>query len=230
MTRVSMLNCRTFHMAKCYTAINLAFLFWLLALISWHFDTKILASVLGTLSIAGFIIHIRQNQVQTMFKKNKQVDTLPITEKQLPAAVDDKSTSGMKNNDTTVIAKNVSVEGNIISSGHVYIYGHLKGDINTEDGVIKIMHGGEVDGNITSKEIIVDGNMSGHCISDSLEIAENGKVSGTITYNRLSIKKGGAFSGQAEMLPQNAKKGEKKSEVESKPADVTASNGGKSAR
>ena len=59
-----------------------------------------------------------------------------------------------------------------------------------------------VEGNVTCRELIVDGYINGHCTSDSLEICENGQVIGNIAYGSLMIKKGGELSGQSEVLQQ----------------------------
>ena len=183
-----------------FLAVNCTIFFWLLALIAWYFNAPSLACLSGVCALSSFVIHIKLNQANHMFKKNKSIDVSPAT---APASlpVEEKESVSAKKQDATVIASNVCFEGNIASNGHVYIYGSLKGNIEAEEGLIKIIHGGLVEGNITCRELIIDGNVVGQCHSQSLEIAENGYVLGTIAYNHLAIKKGGKFSGQAEILP-----------------------------
>lgn len=140
-----------------------------------------------------------------MFKKNKSVDIPPVA---APTSLpnEEKELVSAKKQDATVVASNVCFEGNIVSNGHVYIYGSLKGNIEAEEGLIKIIHGGLVEGNINCRELIIDGNVVGQCSSQTLEIAENGHVVGSISYHQLAVKKGGKFSGQAEILPVKAGK------------------------
>lgn len=137
-----------------------------------------------------------------MFKKRNLIDKLQLTTQE-QTSQDEKLPSDVKENNTTVIARNAFFKGDISSDGQVYIFGRLKGNVDTKDSVTKIIKGGIVEGDITCRELFVNGNLVGNCICDALEIAENGKVTGTITYNTLTIKKGGEFSGQAEAIPQN---------------------------
>lgn len=181
-------------------AVNCTIFFWLLALIAWYFSTPSLACLSGVCALSSFVIHIKLNQANHMFKKNKSADVIP-SPSPAPLPCEEKESVSTKKQDPTVIASNVCFEGNIASSGHVYIYGSLKGNIEAEEGLIKIIHGGLVEGNIACRELIIDGNVVGQCRSQSLEIAENGHVVGTIAYHHLAIKKGGKFSGQAEILP-----------------------------
>lgn len=137
------------------------------------------------------------------FKKSKLIDSPPLDELPAPPqgqSLQDTKIPSVKENNTTVIAKDACFKGSISSGGQLHICGRLEGNIDAKDGVIKIIKGGLVEGDITCRELIVNGNLAGHCICDSLEIAESGKVTGTITYNTLTIKQGGVFSGQADAL------------------------------
>ncbi|EDH3766143.1 Ccm protein [Salmonella enterica subsp. enterica] len=189
-------------MKKKYFAINLAFFFWFLALVCYLLHTELMTVVAGALSISGFIIHIRLNQAESMFKKRNLIDKLQFPSQE-QTSQDENLSSDVKDNNTTVIARNTCFKGDISSDGQVHIFGRLKGNIDAKDSITKIIKGGIVEGDITCHELFVNGNLAGNCICDSLEIAENGKVTGTITYNTLTIKKGGEFSGQAEAKPQN---------------------------
>lgn len=145
-----------------------------------------------------------------MFKKNKSLDTSQaginkaeqISDRTPSTVAPDRSiaiATGEKPA-TTVIASGVNVDGNIIACGHVYIYGSLTGNIDAKGNLIKIMRGGMIEGNVTCRELIVDGYINGQCISDALEICENGQVIGNIAYRSLIIKKGGELSGKSEVL------------------------------
>lgn len=85
-------------------------------------------------------------------------------------------------------------------------YGTVSGDIDAKENQIKIMTGGLLEGNITCRELVIDGCVIGQCSSDTIEIDKNGNVTGTLAYRTLAIKKGGVFSGQAEVLPPVAEK------------------------
>lgn len=97
----------------------------------------------------------------------------------------------------TVVANGVRFDGNICSSGMIYIYGTIVGNVESETGIVKVMRSGQVEGNISCRELIVDGLVKGECSCGTIDVYENGRIEGNIRYAQLSIKKGGAFCGQA---------------------------------
>lgn len=188
-------------MERKYLALNSALLFWLLALIAWCVNVPPLAWLFAALSLLTFAILLLLNQVNIMFKKTKIIEMDKPAEIMPPAPVSEKEPAVSEKHGTTVIASDVRFEGNIVSGGHVYVHGTLNGNIDSKESLIKIMRGGLVEGNITCRELIIDGKVIGQCSSDMVEICEHGQVTGTLAYRTLAVKKGGSFSGQAEVLP-----------------------------
>lgn len=206
-------------MDRKYLALNSALLFWLLALVAWGFNARSLTWLFAALTLMAFSLPLLSNQVNLMFKKQKKIET----DKQeiLPQApVIEKEPTAVEKYGTTVIASDVQFEGNIVSGGHVYVHGTLNGNIDSKESLIKIMRGGQVEGNITCRELIVDGKVIGQCSSDTIEICENGQITGTLLYRTLAIKKGGVFSGQAEVLPAVAEKNNVVGMIKENPADI----------
>lgn len=206
-------------MDRKYLALNSALLFWLLALVAWCFNAPSLTWLFAALTLMAFGLPLLSNQVNLMFKKQKKTETdkqeiLP------PAPVIEKEPTAVEKHGTTVIASDVHFEGNIVSGGHVYVHGKLNGNIDSKESLIKIMRGGYVEGNITCRELIVDGKVIGQCSSDAIEICENGQITGTLLYRTLAIKKGGVFSGQAEVLPAVAEKNNVVGMIKENPADI----------
>ncbi|QDK18321.1 polymer-forming cytoskeletal family protein [Leclercia adecarboxylata] len=193
-------------MERKYLALNSALLFWLLALVSWCSGALFLTWLFAALSLLSFGTSLLLNQVKIMFKKSKTIETgkPDIALPQVP--VSEKEPTVTEKHGTTVIASDVRFEGNIVSGGHVYVHGTLIGNIDSSESLIKIMRGGQVEGNVTCRELIVDGKIVGQCSSDVIEICEHGQVTGTLGYRTLAVKKGGQFSGQAELLPAVAEK------------------------
>ncbi len=74
----------------------------------------------------------------------------------------------LKNN--TIIAAGTQLKGNINLDGDIQIYGVVMGDIIVNEGSIRLMRSGQIEGNLTAPHITVDGRVEGVCISDDLEI------------------------------------------------------------
>ncbi|EMB9093673.1 bactofilin family protein [Klebsiella michiganensis] len=188
-----------------YIALNSALLFWLLGLMAWCCESTYLAWLSGSFSLSSFVFHFQYHRINHMFKKNKNVEArpqtvaTPVLNSASPLAVSRKPAA-------TVIASGIRFDGNIIAEGDVDIYGTVSGNIDAEESQIKIMAGGLVEGNITCRELIIDGCILGQCRSETIEIDKNGQVTGTLAYRTLAINKGGVFSGQAEVLPPVAEK------------------------
>ncbi|WP_165383557.1 MULTISPECIES: polymer-forming cytoskeletal protein [unclassified Escherichia] len=149
-----------------------------------------------------------------MFNKSKAAkDKLEIVSEKESAdissplkKIENRNSTSESGTDSTVIASDVVFDGNINSNKQIYIYGCVNGNVLAKDGLVKIMRNGVVEGNITSRELIVDGVIKGHCQSDSVDIYENGRLDGTLVYVSLSIKKGGVLTGKAEVLTPNPAK------------------------
>lgn len=188
-----------------YIALNSALLFWLLGLMAWCCESTYLAWLSGSFSLSSFVFHFQYHRINHMFKKNKNVEATsqtvatPVLNSASPLAASRKPAA-------TVIASGIRFDGNIIAEGDVDIYGTVSGNIDAEESQIKIMAGGMVEGNITCRELIIDGCILGQCRSETIEIDKNGQVTGTLAYRTLVINKGGVFSGQAELLPAAADK------------------------
>ncbi|MFK9877382.1 polymer-forming cytoskeletal protein, partial [Klebsiella pneumoniae] len=76
----------------------------------------------------------------------------------------------------------------------------VTGNIEAKEHLIKVMREGQVEGNVSCRELIIDGKVQGQCHGDSITIEEHGHLEGTLAYRALAIKKGGVFSGRAELL------------------------------
>ena len=46
-----------------------------------------------------------------------------------------------------------------------------------------------VEGNVSCRELIIDGKVQGQCHGDSITIEEHGHLEGTLAYRALAIKK-----------------------------------------
>ncbi|RZN44873.1 hypothetical protein D9597_21130 [Escherichia sp. E13S3] len=197
-----------------YRFLNAGIMFWTLALIFWYSGKLFISSILFFFIICSFSTHFLQKRILMMFNKSKAAkDKLEIVSEKESAdissplkKIENRNSTSESGTDSTVIASDVVFDGNINSNKQIYIYGCVNGNVLAKDGLVKIMRNGVVEGNITSRELIVDGVIKGHCQSDSVDIYENGRLDGTLVYVSLSIKKGGVLTGKAEVLTPNPAK------------------------
>lgn len=105
----------------------------------------------------------------------------------------------------TIIAKGTVFQGDINVDGDIQIWGKVSGNINVKDGVIRVMHAGQVEGELTAPDIIIDGLVKGICAANNLDILEHGELRGTSRCGSMSIKRGGIFTGQSEQVEHQAK-------------------------
>ncbi len=97
---------------------------------------------------------------------------------------------------TTFIASNMAINGNVIADGMVYILGRVNGDISVIDGTIKIIKNGVVKGNIVTRYLITDGRSEGKITASDIVVLENGYIKGCVIYDSLSIRAGGIIDGK----------------------------------
>ena len=182
-----------------YLSLNAALLFWFTSLVLWlsQMDrTALLSAILAALLL---LFHFFRKEIIAMFgKEKKSARPENITPQEpLPAIKPAEPAEPTQGN--TVIAGDVRFEGNIRATGMIYIHGSVYGNIESANGMVKIMRNGYVEGNIDAKEVVIDGAVLGQCCAETIDIQENGKVTGSIAYQTLAIKRGGEFSGQAEI-------------------------------
>ncbi len=92
-----------------------------------------------------------------MFKKNNKQQPLQINEQEI----------------STIIGEGYTLTGEINGSSVIRIEGKIIGNINVDGGVV-LGEKGNVEGNITSRSVIIYGTVHGNVISSQLEIKKTG--------------------------------------------------------
>lgn len=118
---------------------------------------------------------------------------------------DQESVSKADSKRCTIIAKDTIINGNIKVSVDIHIHGEVIGNINTQEGSIRVMQSGHVNGELTAPTIIIDGQVDGVCCGKTIDILEHGKLKGISRCENLSIKQGGTFIGQSEKTDEVVK-------------------------
>ncbi|VFS55897.1 Polymer-forming cytoskeletal [Leminorella grimontii] len=177
------------------------FILWIGSLIL-YIRGYLLSSVISSSFSLLFFIYLTNLRVTflSMFrKKNPPLSTVAASS--LSTVAD----SGAKAADvvdprqrSTVIARNASFNGDIEDGGDIQIYGSVIGNVNLTNGAIRIMSTGSVKGELRAPEIVIDGNVHGSCLAESIEILEHGTLRGIACCRNLAIRRGGTFIGQSE--------------------------------
>lgn len=98
----------------------------------------------------------------------------------------------------TVIAAGARFKGELQVEGDLEVRGHVNGTIQLTGGVLRIMQGGTVEGDVSAPHVIINGLLEGTCTSAEVEILESGRMQGIFKGGCLSICKGGNFVGQSQ--------------------------------
>ncbi|GIS42080.1 MAG: hypothetical protein Ct9H90mP15_01200 [Candidatus Neomarinimicrobiota bacterium] len=104
-------------------------------------------------------------------------------------------------NSQTIIAEDVQIDGDIMLSGNITIYGEIRGAVST-DGAIQLAKNGKIFGDVKSSSIQMNGYIEGDMfIKGTAELLSNCELVGKpLQYRVLNIQDGAQFSGRCEII------------------------------
>jgi len=118
---------------------------------------------------------------------------------------------------TTIIGKGLLFKGEVSGKGSIRVEGQFVGTLNIGDEVI-IGQGGDVDGNINSKNVSVLGTLRGNVeASDRIHIDGTGSMIGDIIAPRVVVAEGAVYKGKIDMEPKTQTHVKPQKEPETKP-------------
>lgn len=96
----------------------------------------------------------------------------------------------------TVIAKDLSIKGDVKCEGVMRIEGTIEGNISG-NGEITIAETGKVKGDIQGRKVVVIGRAEGNITAkESVEVIAQATVIGDITAEKISIEEGATIEGK----------------------------------
>ena len=102
-------------------------------------------------------------------------------------------------NAQTVVSKDATFEGKIVSKDAVRIDGRLVGEVKS-DSVIELGESGSVEGNITAAHVITAGHIKGGVNArEKVELRGKSRLDGDLVTTRLVIEDGAQFEGMCKM-------------------------------
>jgi cytoskeletal protein CcmA (bactofilin family) len=98
----------------------------------------------------------------------------------------------------SLIAENVSLEGDLVSEGDVQLDGAVRGDLKLNH--LTIGETGRVDGLITAETVEVRGRVTGAITAKTVRLYASAHVDGDITHVQIAIDAGAHFAGRSVKL------------------------------
>ena len=95
----------------------------------------------------------------------------------------------------SLIAENVSLEGDLVSDGDVQLDGAVRGGMRVAH--LSIGETGQVDGAILADAVEIRGRVAGAITAKSVRLYATARVDGDITHAQLAIDAGAEFAGRS---------------------------------
>jgi cytoskeletal protein CcmA (bactofilin family) len=99
---------------------------------------------------------------------------------------------------STLISEGAVLEGNLQAPAFTRVDGQVNGDVNINEGLI-LGEKGIIQGNVSTKEMVVYGTVNGNINVHSLEIKSTGKITGEIKTGILLVETGAVYNGNLTM-------------------------------
>jgi cytoskeletal protein CcmA (bactofilin family) len=120
------------------------------------------------------------------------------------------------------IGRTLVIKGEISGAEALYIDGRIEGKINLPDNRVTIGRNGSVQANITAREVVVMGKVSGNIdCTDRVDIRSEGSVTGDVSTVRISVEDGAVLKGGIQVKSGDQKQAQPKSAETPKAAPET---------
>ena len=101
---------------------------------------------------------------------------------------------------TSLLSKNIKIEGEILGPENLHIEGYIKGSIKLS-GDVFVGNTGIVEADVEAKNIVIQGELKGNILAhQQLEIHPTGKLIGDCSAASIDIKEGAVFEGRSNMI------------------------------
>ena len=122
------------------------------------------------------------------------------------------------------IGRTLVIKGELSGAEALYIDGRIEGKITLPDNRVTIGRNGIVQANITAREVVVMGKVSGNIdCSDRVDIRSEGSVTGEVSTVRISVEDGAVLKGGIQVKSGEQKQNQAHSKADApKPAAAEA--------
>ncbi|HUO26045.1 MAG TPA: polymer-forming cytoskeletal protein [Candidatus Aquilonibacter sp.] len=124
--------------------------------------------------------------------------------------------------DQAAIGRTLVIKGEISGSESLFVDGRIEGKLSFPDNRVTIGRNGNVQANITAREVVVMGKVTGNIeCGDRVDIRSEGSVTGDVATQRISVEDGAVLKGGIQVRSADLKHDKGHSESQSKPAQET---------
>jgi len=139
-----------------------------------------------------------------MWTKSEEgaLDNTPIQDKGslTPPSGATAHARGFASNNAASIGSSLEIRGNITGKEDLQVDGKVDGPISLEGQALTVGRTGRVSSNVTAREVIVYGIITGNLVvRDRVEIKKGASVTGDIATARIGIEDGAHFKGRIEI-------------------------------
>jgi cytoskeletal protein CcmA (bactofilin family) len=125
------------------------------------------------------------------------------------------------------IGRSLVIKGEISGAESLYVDGRIEGSVNLAEHRVTIGRNGSVQANITAREVVVMGKVTGNidCI-DRVDIRSEGVVNGDVTTQRISVEDGAILKGGIQVRSADLKHDKKETKFSQDAAKPMATGAG----
>ncbi len=147
-----------------------------------------------------------------MFSKPKIAESTPGSDKDKPAVPAAKpSSSGTMNENSTapsgsfqakpkpspsLISSDLTIKGNVITSGDIQIEGTVEGDVRAH--LLTVGESATIKGEIAADDVVVNGRVVGRLRGIKIRLTSTARVEGDIVHKTIAIELGAHFEGSVQ--------------------------------
>jgi cytoskeletal protein CcmA (bactofilin family) len=125
--------------------------------------------------------------------------------------------------DQATIGRTLVIKGEISGSESLYVDGRIEGNVNLAEHRVTIGRNGSVQANITAKEVVVMGKVTGNIdCTDRVDIRSEGVVNGDVATQRISVEDGAILKGGIQVRSADHKNDKSKPSSQEAPKAMTA--------
>lgn len=107
--------------------------------------------------------------------------------------------------DLSIIARDVTITGNIGGNGKLHIDGRVEGDVAC--AAITLGSNGTVVGHVTAEQAVIAGTIDGTVTAATMTVEASARIAGDLSYETVSIANGAVVDGRVRRMANDGAAG-----------------------